>query len=72
MVLWIFAVACGLLAAARVQDLVAQPGIEPGPPALGAWTTKEVPIADFKCNEKPLKGFILFLFIYLFLINLFF
>ena len=31
-----------------MQDLVPQPGIEPGPPALGAqslshWTTREVP-----------------------------
>ena len=40
--------ACGLLVAACMQDLVTQPGIEPGPPALGAWSpthwaTREVP-----------------------------
>ena len=46
---------CDLLVAARkilrcnMQDLVPWPGIEPGPPALGAWslspwTTKEVPL----------------------------
>ena len=41
-------VACELLAAACMRDLVPRPGIEPGPPALGAqslthWTTREVP-----------------------------
>ena len=41
-------VACGLLVAACVQDLVPRPGNEPGPPALGVqslthWTTREVP-----------------------------
>ena len=40
--------ACGLFVAACMRDLVPQPGIEPGPPALGAWslthwTTREVP-----------------------------
>ena len=41
----IFVVACGLLVAACrllvaacMWDLVPQPGIEPGPPALGAWS----------------------------------
>ena len=41
------AAACELLAAACMRDLVPQPGIEPGPPALGArsltvthWTTR--------------------------------
>ena len=39
---WVFA-------AARVWDLVPRPGIEPRPPALGAWslnhwTTREVPV----------------------------
>ena len=34
-----------------IQDLVSQPGIKPGPPALGAWslthwTTREVPMVD--------------------------
>ena len=43
--------ACGLLVAAGMRDLVPQPGIEPGPPALGArslncWTTREVPIGS--------------------------
>ena len=32
----IFIVACGLLAAACMQDLVPRPAIEPGPPALAA------------------------------------
>ena len=41
-------VACEPLAAARVRDLVPQPGIKPRPPALGTrslthWTTREVP-----------------------------
>ena len=43
-------VACELLVAACIQDLAPGPGIEPGPPALGAqslshWTTREV-LAD--------------------------
>ena len=43
-------VACKLLVAAFMRDLVPRPGIEPGPPALGAWglthwTTREVPPA---------------------------
>ena len=42
------AAACKLLVAARMRDLVPRPGIELGPPALGAqslthWTTREVP-----------------------------
>ena len=28
----------GLLAVACLQDLVPRPGLEPGPPALGAWS----------------------------------
>ena len=41
-------VACGLLVAACMRDLVPQPGMEPRPPALGVrslthWTTREVP-----------------------------
>ncbi|XP_057561359.1 nuclease EXOG, mitochondrial isoform X2 [Hippopotamus amphibius kiboko] len=57
----------GSLVAARMWDLVPQPGIKPGPPALGAWslnslTTREVPgifffefgDADRKhCKFKP-------------------
>ena len=35
-----------------MRDLVPQPGVEPGPPALGAqsltyWTTPEVPVVTF-------------------------
>ncbi|KAM9093683.1 glutathione-specific gamma-glutamylcyclotransferase 1 isoform 1-T1 [Megaptera novaeangliae] len=42
-------VACGLLVAACMRDLVPQPGIETRPPALGVrslthWTTREVPM----------------------------
>ena len=45
----IFVVACELLVAACMWDLVPRLGIEPGPPALGAqslthWTTREVPL----------------------------
>ena len=45
--------ACGLLVAACTCDLVPWPGIEPGPPALGAqslthWTTREVPELQFQ------------------------
>ena len=45
--------ACRLLVAACMQDLVPWPGIEPRPPALGAWslthkTTKEVPSVLFQ------------------------
>ena len=41
--------ACGLLVVTCMWDLVPQPGIEPGSPALGAqslthWTTREVPL----------------------------
>ena len=40
------------LVAACMRDLVPQPGIEPRPPVLGAWslthwTTREVPWPDF-------------------------
>ena len=34
-------------------DLVPQPGIESRPPAVGAWTTREVPI---RCHEES-QGF---------------
>ena len=55
----IFVAACGLLSCGRralscgVQDLVPQPGIEPWPPALGAWslthwTTRKVSEYIFK------------------------
>ena len=43
-------------------DLVPRPGIEPGPPALGAqslshWTTREVPKINFLKQEKfPFKS----------------
>ena len=45
-------VACELLVAAHMWDLVPGPGIEPRPPALGArslthWTMREVPIIGF-------------------------
>ena len=46
--------ACGLLVMACMWDLIPHPGIEPGSPALGAWslthwTTREVPeLALFK------------------------
>ena len=44
--------ACKLLVATCMWDLVPQPGIEPRPPALGAWslthwTTREVPLCIF-------------------------
>ena len=58
-------VACRLLIAACVWDLVPQPRIEPGPPALGVqslthWTTKKVShlifkLQKFKYKEKILK-----------------
>ena len=49
---WVLVAACELLVAACVWDLVPGPGIEPGPPALGAqslvhWTTTEGPIYFF-------------------------
>ena len=52
----ILVAAYGLLVAACMQDLVPRPGIEPGPPALGAqslthWTTREVP-QTFHLNWK--------------------
>ena len=43
---------CGMQTlSCSIQDLVSQPGIKPGPPALGAWslthwTTREVPMVD--------------------------
>ena len=48
----IFVVVCGIFSCI-MWDLVPQPGIEPGSPALGAWslnhwTTKEVPRGIFK------------------------
>ena len=41
-----------VLVASCLRDLVPQPGIQPGPPALGAqslthWTTREVPSLPF-------------------------
>ena len=44
--------AVGVLVAAFMWDLVPRPRIEPGPPALGAWslnhwTTREVPVIWF-------------------------
>ena len=43
-----FVAACELLVAACVRDLIPRPGMERGPPALGAqslshWSTREVP-----------------------------
>ena len=35
---WVFVAACELLVAACMWDLVPWPGIEPRPPALGAWS----------------------------------
>ena len=48
----VLVVACELLVEACMQDLVPQPGIEPGSPALRAqslthWTTREVPPYSF-------------------------
>ena len=47
--MWTLVAACRLLVVACMWDLVPRQGIEPGPPALGAWsltqwTTREVPI----------------------------
>ena len=47
----IFILACGIFSCS-MQDLIPWPGIEPGPPALGArsldrWTTREVPRTFF-------------------------
>ena len=44
-----------------IWDLGPQPGIEPGPPAIGAqslshWTTKKAPYAHFKEETKVLSG----------------
>ena len=62
-------VTCELLVVACMWDLVPQPGIEPGPPALGAWspihcTTREVPIYRLfddghsdQCEVIPHCGF---------------
>ena len=49
--LFIYLAASGL--SCSMWDLVPQPGMEPGPPALGAqslslWTTREVPERFFK------------------------
>ena len=54
---FVFVLACGLLVAACMYDLVPQPGIEPRPSALGAqslthWTTREVPKVAF-LKGKP-------------------
>ena len=55
---------CGMQTlSCSMQDLVPRPGIEPGPPALGAqslthWTTWEVPLPNF---------LFIYLFIYLFM-----
>ena len=55
---------CGMQTlSCSMQDLVPRPGIEPGPPALGAqslthWTTWEVPLPNF---------LFIYLFIYLWL-----
>ena len=48
------------LVMACIQDLVPQPGIEPGPPALGAqnlthWTTREVPHVSLKVYTTMIK-----------------
>ena len=60
----ILVVACELLAATCMWDLVPQPGIEPRPPALGArslthWTTREVSVCllflKIICREFFLK-----------------
>ena len=52
-VLFIYLAALGL--SCSMWDLAPWPGIEPGPPALGAqslshWTTREVPISSFLRN----------------------
>ena len=54
-------VVCKLLVVACMRDLVPQPGVEPGPPALGArsfthWTTREVPGSLFRICLKGLQG----------------
>ena len=51
----------GLLVAACMRDLVLRPGIEPGPPALGAqslthWTTGEVPLYFFLTPRNALPS----------------
>ena len=67
-------VACELLVAACMRDLVPCPGIKPGPPAMGAWSldhcaTREVPqlIFVFQPCILSLAKFIFFKFIYLFI-----
>ena len=52
-------VVCKLLVVACMWYLVPQPGIEPRPPALGAWslthwTTREVPILFLRCRFQEL------------------
>ena len=52
-------VACELLVAACMWDLVPQPGMEPGPPALGAQSpihcaTREVPLMGFSVQKRCL------------------
>ena len=60
-------VACGLLVAACMWDLVPRPGIKPGFPALGAWslthwTTREVPVALFLFIYFSFLFFLIFKF----------
>ena len=56
--------ACGLLSwGMQLRDLVPPPGIEPGPPALGAqsltdWTTREVPNSKYLNLESGGKVYI--------------
>ena len=52
----IFIAACGIFSCG-MRDLIPWPGMEPGPPALGAWslnhwTTREVPQIDFNLEHK--------------------
>ena len=70
---WIFAAACRIFSCG-MWDLVSWPGIEPGPPALGAgslshWATREVPLPlisdqfDLKsCGSAFVSRYIIYLF----------
>ena len=65
--LLVLVVACGIFSCG-MWDLVPWPGIEPGPPALGAqslshWTTREVPRT---ANLKLLSAIILLVLVLLF------
>ena len=66
--------ACRLLAAACMQDLVRRAGIEPGPPALGAqslihWATREVPAVILCCDsEAHILWVLAYLLLYLYVI----